>query len=249
MKDLSADSDRAENAIEKDRFLCYHNLVVPRITAVLGVHYEKGKVEIMVDVNQIMFDMIRKSGSVATSSVNEIEEIVDTGLEKTEDNIQKVAMEYLDEKGYARSVQNMDMAKKTVTESSAYYDTVRVRKTRRMVDDMLQEAEPEELEKLMDICLLDNLMKVNEKLDKLSNRQMEYAVEVVDEIRMDSEKTGGSLVEFVSFQTLLNRYAAQGFRVLGFTTREVGNHGKLMMAGFSSTQKQTIVVFEREVTV
>ena len=88
-KDLSADSDRSENAIEKDRFLWYHNLVMSRITAVLGVHYEKGKVEIMVDVNQIMFDMIRKSGSVATSSVNEIEEIVDTGLEKTEDNIQK----------------------------------------------------------------------------------------------------------------------------------------------------------------
>ena len=142
----------------------------------------------MVDINQVMFEMIRRSNSVTTSSVNEIEEIVDTGLEKTEDNIQKIAMEYLDEKGYARSVQNMDMAKKHITESSAYYDTVRVRKTRRMVEDLLQEAQPEELEKLMDVCLLDNLMKVGEKLDMIANRRVDYAVEVVDEIQLDSEK-------------------------------------------------------------
>ncbi|MBR3735330.1 MAG: hypothetical protein IKN07_05585, partial [Lachnospiraceae bacterium] len=63
----------------------------------------------MIDVNQIMFDMIRKSNTVETSNVMEIEEVVDTGLEKNEDNIQKIAIEYLEEKGYSRSVQNMDM--------------------------------------------------------------------------------------------------------------------------------------------
>ena len=52
----------------------------------------------MVDVDQIMYDMIRKSGSVETESVNEIEEIVDTGLDKTDDNVQKMAMDYLTEK-------------------------------------------------------------------------------------------------------------------------------------------------------
>ena len=201
----------------------------------------------MVDINQVMFEMIRRSNSVTTSSVNEIEEIVDTGLEKTEDNIQKIAMEYLDEKGYARSVQNMDMAKKHITESSAYYDTVRVRKTRRMVEDLLQEAQPEELEKLMDVCLLDNLMKVGEKLDMIANRRVEYAVEVVDEIQLDSEKPSGTLMEYVSFQTLLNRYAAQGFHIATLTNREIGNHGRLMISGFNSIQKQTVIIFERDV--
>ena len=172
---------------------------------------------------------------------------MDTGLEKTEDNIQKIAIEYLEEKGYAKSVQNMDMAKKHVNESSAYYDTVHVRRTRRMEQDLLQEAEPEDLDKLRDVCLLDNLIKVNSRLEAMVARRYEYAVEVVDEIQTDNEKSGGTLVEFVSFQTLLNRYAAQGFHVAAVTTREVANGGKLMMAGFSSTKKQTVVVFEREV--
>ncbi|MBR1471279.1 MAG: hypothetical protein IJ600_06515 [Lachnospiraceae bacterium] len=201
----------------------------------------------MVDVNQIMFEMIRKSNSVATSNVNEIEEIVDTGLEKTEDNIQKIAVEYLEEKGYSRSVQNMDMAKQHILESSMYSDTVCVRKRREMVEDLLQEAEPEELDKLMSACLLDNLMKVNSKLEMMTNRRYEYAVEVVDEIVLDNEKGGNSLMEFVSLQTLLNRYAKQGFHVKTFATREIGNNGKLMMAGFSSTRKQTVIIFEREV--
>ena len=199
----------------------------------------------MIDVNQIMFDMIRKSNTVQTSNVMEIEEIVDTGLEKNEDNIQKIAIEYLQEKGYSQSVQNMDMAKQHIMESSEYSDTVRVRRRREMVEDLLQEAEPEELEKLMDVCLLDNLMKVSEKLDGLSTSRVEYAVEIVDEILLDKEKGGNSLVEFVSLQTLLNRYAAQGFHVKSFLTRETGNSGKLMMAGFASTKKQTVIVFER----
>ncbi len=208
----------------------------------------KGKVEAMIDVNQIMLDMIRKSNSVATSSVNEIEEIVDTGLEKTEDNIQQIAFEYLDNKGYARSVQNMDKAKKHIEDVSQYSDTVCFRKTRRMVEDLLQDAESDDIEKLMNACLLDNLLKVNDKLDNYAGSRYEYAVEAVDEILLDNEKSGGgSLLEYVSLQTLLNRYAAQGFRVVAVTTREMGSGGKLMMAGFSSVKKQTIIVFERRI--
>ena len=199
----------------------------------------------MIDVNQIMFDMIRKSNTVETSSVMEIEEVVDTGLEKNEDNIQKIAIEYLEEKGYSRSVQNMDMAKQHIMESSEFSDTVRVRKRREIVEDTLSEAEPDELDKLMNVCLLDNLMKVSEKLDALAVSRVEYAVEIVDEIVLDKEKGSNSLMEFVSMQTLLNRYAAQGFHVKSFLTRETGNSGKLMMAGFASTKKQTVIVFER----
>lgn len=201
----------------------------------------------MIDINQIMLDMIRKSNSVATSSVNEIEEIVDTGLEKTEENIQQIAFEYLDNKGYARSVQNMDKAKQHIEDVSQYSDTVCFRKTRRIVEDLLQEAEGDDIEKLMNVCLLDNLMKVNDRLDNISGGRYEYAVEALDEILLDNEKTGGSLLEYVSLQTLLNRYAAQGFRVVAVTTREMGSGGKLMMAGFTSVKKQTVIVFERRV--
>ena len=201
----------------------------------------------MVDVDQIMYDMIRKSGSVETESVNEIEEIVDTGLDKTDDNVQKMAMDYLTEKGYAKSPQNLDQAKQHIMESSEGSETVRVRVRRRMVEDLLSDMEEADLSKLMNACLLDNLIKTNQKLDSFSTKRYEYAVEVVDEIQLDSEKPAGSLIEFISFQTLLNRYAAAGWKVLGFTNRTIGNHGKLMMTGFSSTQKQTVVVFERQV--
>ena len=203
----------------------------------------------MVDVDQIMYDMIRKSGSVETESVNEIEEIVDTGLDKTDDNVQKMAMDYLTEKGYAKSPQNLDQAKQHIMESSEGSETVRVRVRRRMVEDLLSDMEEADLSKLMNACLLDNLIKTNQKLDSFSTKRYEYAVEVVDDIQLDSEKPSGSLIEFVSFQTLLNRYAAAGLRVAGFTTREIGNHGKLMMSGFSSVQKQTVVIFERQVTI
>ena len=201
----------------------------------------------MIDVNQIMFDLIRRSGTVETTSVEEIEEIVDTGLEINDDNVQKAATDYLTEKGYARTPQNMDMAKRNVMESSEGSDTVRVRRVRTIVENLLSDIDEKEASDMMNVCLLDQLMKVSEKMDSLTNKRYEYAVEIVDEVLLDSEKPQGSLVEFISFQTLLNRYASQGFRVVGFTIREIGNHGKIMMSGFQSMQKQTVVVFERQV--
>ena len=201
----------------------------------------------MIDVNQIMYDLIRRSGTVETTSVEEIEEIVDTGLEINDDNVQKAATDYLTEKGYARTPQNMDMAKRNVMESSEGSDTVRVRRVRTIVENLLSDIDEKEASDMMNVCLLDQLMKVSEKMDSLTNKRYEYAVEIVDEVLLDSEKPQGSLVEFISFQTLLNRYASQGFRVVGFTIREIGNHGKIMMSGFQSMQKQTVVVFERQV--
>lgn len=201
----------------------------------------------MIDVNQIMYDLIKRSGTVETTSVEEIEEIVDTGLEINDDNVQKAATDYLTEKGYARTPQNMDMAKRTVMESSEGSDTVRVRRVRTIVENLLSDIDEKDAANMMNICLLDQLMKVSEKMDTLTNQRYEYAVEIVDEVLLDSEKPQGSLVEFISFQTLLNRYASQGFRVVGFTIREIGNHGKIMMSGFQSMQKQTVVVFERQV--
>ncbi|MCR5118405.1 MAG: DUF4177 domain-containing protein [Lachnospiraceae bacterium] len=201
----------------------------------------------MIDVNQIMYDLIKRSGTVETTSVEEIEEIVDTGLEINDDNVQKAATDYLTEKGYARTPQNMDMAKRTVMESSEGSDTVRVRRVRTIVENLLSDMDEKDAANMMNICLLDQLMKVSEKMDTLTNQRYEYAVEIVDEVLLDSEKPQGSLVEFISFQTLLNRYASQGFRVVGFTIREIGNHGKIMMSGFQSMQKQTVVVFERQV--
>ena len=78
----------------------------------------------MINTNNILYNIIKKCNSFDTSYVNEIEEVIDYGLEKTEENIQKVALEYLDEKGFARRPDNLNQAKQFVMESSEYSDTV-----------------------------------------------------------------------------------------------------------------------------
>ncbi len=198
----------------------------------------------MINSTQIMYDVIKKSNCFETVNVNEIEEVVDTGLEKTEDNIQKVALEYLDERGFARRIDNLERAKQHVQESSMYSDTVCVRKRREISEDMLAECEEEELAKLVEACLLDKISKVDEKLTRLSQPRYEYAVEIISDILTEADKAQGSLSEFESFQMLLNRYASAGWKVQSITARETTNH-KISMTGFTSQTKQIVIVFER----
>ena len=198
----------------------------------------------MVDTRRILYDLINRSNSFDTTSINEIEEVVDYGLEKTEENIQKVALEYLDEKGFARRIDNLDRAKQHVMESSEYSDTVCVRKKREIAEDLLLEAEEDDLHKLADACILDKVQHIDEKLTRLAYPRYEYTVEVLDAFLFESDRGQGSLKEFESFEMLLNRYASSGWRVHNVIVDEVQNH-KISMSGFSTTTKQIIVVFER----
>lgn len=200
----------------------------------------------MMDINQILLDMIKKCGSIETSSVNEIEELIDTGLEKTDENIQKAAMEYLEEKGYAFREDNLVRAKKHIEESSQYSDTVMVRKKHSMEEDLLADVEDADVAKLTEACILDNLVKLNAKLDKLTNPHYQYAVEVLDDVLTDKDKPQASLQQFESFQQLLNRYADAGWHVISVTARDAQNGHRLSMTGFSNTAKQVIVVFEHK---
>lgn len=197
----------------------------------------------MMDVNEMLLEMIKKCDSIETSNVNEIEELIDTGLEKTEENIQKAAMEYLEEKGYAFREDNLVMAKKHIEDSSRFSETVMIRKKHSMEEDLLADLADEDVTKLKDVAILDNLTKINEKLDKLTNPHYQYAVEVVDDILLDKDKPTASLTQFESFQSMLNRYAAAGWHVVSITARETKNH-KISMAGFSSVTSQVVVVFE-----
>ena len=197
----------------------------------------------MMDVNQILLDMIKNSNSIETNSVNEIEELVDTGLEKNEENIQKAAMEYLEEKGYAFREDNLVRAKRHIEESSQFSDTVKIRKKHSMEEDLLSDIEEEDITALKDACILDSLTKLNEKIDKLINPHYQYAVEIVDDVLQDKDKPQASLTQFESFQSLLNRYAEAGWHVVSIVSRESKNR-KLSMTGFSSVTSQVVVVFE-----
>ncbi len=198
----------------------------------------------MIDTRRVLYDMISKSHSFETTAVNEIEELVDYGIEKTEENIQKVALEYLDEKGFARRVDNLDRAKQHVMESSEYSDTVCVRRKREMKEDLLLDSDEEDLNKLALACILDKLEKLEEKVSKFAVPKYEYAVEILSDILSDGDRAPASLTEFESFQMMLNRYASSGWKVHSITCREGTNH-RLSMSGFSTSTKQVVVVFER----
>lgn len=199
----------------------------------------------MVDAEQILYNVIRNSNSFETTYVNEIEEVVDTGLEKTEDNIQKVALEYLDEKGFARRIDNLDRAKQHIIESSQYSDTVCIRRKREICEDMLAECEEEEIDKLLRACTLDKLNQISYRLAAYTCPRYEYTIEVVNDIYTMADKNQGSqLSEFESFDMLLNRYAAAGWQVKSIIPQEIVNH-RISMSGFTSTQKRIVVVFER----
>lgn len=198
----------------------------------------------MIDTRRILYDVINGSNSFDTTCINEIEEVVDYGLEKTEENIQKVALEYLDEKGFARRVDNLDRAKQHVMESSEYSDTVCVRKRREMEEDLLLDAEEEDLEKLSYACMVEKLTKITEKLTRVAYPRYEYTVVVISDILTNDDKVQGSLTDFESFEMMLNRYARAGWKVNHIGIREGHNH-KITMSGFSSSTKETVVVFER----
>lgn len=196
-----------------------------------------------MDVNQLMLDMIKRCGSIETNSVNEIEELIDTGWEKTEENIQKAAMEYLEEKGYAFREDNLVRAKQYIIDSSNGSDTVRIRKKHSIEEDLLADLEDNDITKLQDVCILDKLVSINEKLDRLTNPRYQYAVEVVDDILTEKDRPQASLQQFESFQSMLNRYAEAGWRVVNITPRETQNH-KISMTGFTSVKKEIVIVFE-----
>lgn len=202
----------------------------------------------MVDISQVLNETIRRCDCIQTKSVNEIEELIDTGLEKNDENIQKVAMEYLQEKGYMLREDNLVRAKQHIEESSLYSDTVKVRKRRVMEEDLLSEADKDDMATLKDVCMLDQMLKLNAKLDAVAAPRFQYAVEVLNDIVLEADRPPqGSLTEFESFQMLLNRYAAAGWRVVSITSREAQNNQRLSMTGFSKTTKQVVVVFEHAV--
>ncbi|MBO4775581.1 MAG: hypothetical protein J5515_03105, partial [Lachnospiraceae bacterium] len=68
----------------------------------------------MADLKKLMLDEIRKNTHIQSSYIDETEELIDTGLEKNEDNLAAVALAYLDEKGYRRRVDNLEIAKQKI---------------------------------------------------------------------------------------------------------------------------------------
>lgn len=191
----------------------------------------------MADLKKVILEEIRKSAFIQTSSINETEEYIDTGLPKTDENIQAAALNYLDEKGYRRRVDNLEFAKQMILECSQGYDTVIIKRKSVVEQDLFEKASINELRDALDVCMLNTISAINTKLDRMANISYEYKIEVVDRIYTEMERPRGHLSgDFETFEELLNRYSATGW-MLDRVQSEPKN---------GNTPARNIVVFRRE---
>lgn len=168
----------------------------------------------MADIKAIMLDEIRRSAFLQTSAITEAEEYIDTGLPKTEENIQSAALNYLDEKGYRRRADNLEFAKQMILESSEGYDTVIIKRVTVIEQDLFENSSMNELRDALNICVMNALSDINDKLERLTDVTYEYKVEVVDRIYTESERPKGHLTgDFETFEELLNRNSQMGWQL------------------------------------
>ncbi len=189
----------------------------------------------MADLKNLMLEELRKSTLIQTSSIDETEEFLDTGLEKNEDNILAAALAYLDNKGYRRRADNIDFAKNMIMESSEGYDTVIIKQKRVVETDLFEGAGREELQDAMDVCKLETLTAIHTKLERMANRQYEYAVEFVEEIQLEKDRPKGKLGDYVSIENVLNEYGKKGWEL------------DRMYADPKGKSTRTYFVFKREI--
>lgn len=191
----------------------------------------------MADLKKVMLEEIRKSSFIQTSSINETEEYIDTGLPKTDENIQAAALNYLDEKGYRRRVDNLEFAKQMILECSQGYDTVIIKRKNIVEQDLFEKAGINELRDALNVCMMNTMSAMNTKLDRMANISYEYKIETVDRLYTEAERPRGHLTgDFETFEELLNRYSAAGWQLDRVQAEpKIGN-----------TPARNIIVFRRE---
>lgn len=169
----------------------------------------------MADLKKMILDELRKSQGVQTETINEMEEYIDTGLEKTEENITEVALNYLDEKGYRRRADNLEYAKQMILNCSEDYDTIIIRRKQVVEEDLFEDASMEELRDALNLCILNNLNTIQEMFDYMLDIQYEYKVEVVSRLFSEADRPKGHLTSdnFETFEEMLNRYAGMGYQL------------------------------------
>ena len=162
----------------------------------------------MADLKKLMLDEIRKNTRIQSSYIDETEELIDTGLEKTDDNLTAVACAYLDEKGYRRRVDNLEIAKSKILETSEGYDTIIVKKNRIVETNIFEKATVAELRDALEVCMVNTIYSIHTKIDRLTNKQYEYKVEYVDSIKMEEERPKQDISEQKS-SYLLKRHSTK----------------------------------------
>lgn len=170
----------------------------------------------MADLKKLMLDEIRKNTRIQSSYIDETEELIDTGLEKNDDNLTAVALAYLDEKGYRRRVDNLEIAKQKILQTSEGYDTIIVKKNRIVETNIFEKASVAELRDALDLCLVNTVSSIHTKIDRLTNKQYVYKVDFINSFNTESERPRTGHLGAEEFETLeekLNKYAQDGWEL------------------------------------
>lgn len=169
----------------------------------------------MADLKKMILEELRKSPNLQTETINEMEEYIDTGLEKTEENIIEVALNYLDEKGYRRRADNLEYAKQMILSCSEDYDTIIVKRKQVIEEDLFENASMNELRDALNLCILNNLNSIQEMVEYLIDVKYEYKVETLLRLYTEDDRPRGHLAsdDFETFEELLNRYADMGYQL------------------------------------
>lgn len=170
----------------------------------------------MADLKKLMLDEIRKNTRIQSSYIDETEELIDTGLEKNDDNLTAVALAYLDEKGYRRRVDNLEIAKQKILQTSEGYDTIIVKKNRIVETNIFEKATVAELRDALDLCLVNTVSSIHTKLDRITNKQYVYKVDFINSFNTESERPRTGHLGAEEFETLeekLNKYAHDGWEL------------------------------------
>lgn len=170
----------------------------------------------MADLKTLMLDEIRKIAQFQSTYLDETEELIDTGLPKDDDNLTAAAIAYLDDKGYRRRTDNLEIAKQKILEISEGYDTIILKKNRVDEKFIFEKANMEEIRDALNLCMVETVYDINVKLDRVVNKQFEYIVDYVDEVRMEFNRPKSTRLgqdEYKTFQEGLNEYAEQGWEL------------------------------------
>lgn len=169
----------------------------------------------MADLKKMILEELRKSPNLQTETINEMEEYIDTGLEKTEENIIEVALNYLDEKGYRRRADNLEYAKQMILSCSEDYDTIIVKRKQVVEEDLFENASMNELRDALNLCILTNLNSIQDMLEYMVDVKYEYKVETLLRLYTEEDRPRGHLAsdDFETFEELLNRYADMDYQL------------------------------------
>ncbi len=190
-----------------------------------------------MELKDILFKEITESDLLKDRLIETITEENEVAVEKvptSEEELRQSIIKYMRETGIELTQANYDhvlkMFKSNTDENNVLHQTVK--KVTEI--NTLEKYSQEEMQELLQICILKQL----EKLTMSKDEEYEYEVESV------IDKSGGT--DITQLTNTINFYAKRGWRVISVFTNELGKNSlSIAGAGINSTVDEVVVVFER----